>query len=195
MTLPLAALLYLGVLAAARPVATLVPDDAEPADGARTRRPPAVRTGWVLVSLLLGIATHLAWDSLTHGWVAANAPGLQQTLTGSLTVARALQHLSTALGLLVIGFVLWRRRAALLPAAGTPARARLLRTLGVGVVAGLAGAASLTARRPGPPPTLEHALSTAAVGAGLAVGATAAVALAAWWLLRLRGVQVSSRRR
>lgn len=47
-------------------------------------------TGWIVISALLGIATHLVWDELT--W------------------SRLVQHLSTVLGLAVVAVYLWRRR-------------------------------------------------------------------------------------
>ena len=53
---------------------------------------PAARAGvgWIAVSLLLGIATHLVWDELT--WT------------------RLVQHLSTASGMIVLAVFLWQRR-------------------------------------------------------------------------------------
>lgn len=54
--------------------------------------------GWLLLSALTGIATHLLWDALTD---ADFAPG------------RLLQYASTAFGLAAVGWFLWKRRAQL----------------------------------------------------------------------------------
>ncbi|MFE3020010.1 DUF4184 family protein [Streptomyces sp. NPDC059256] len=67
---------------------------------------------WLLLSALIGIATHLVWDSFTHfdGYVVDQVAFLREPVAGGLTPARLLQHLSTAIGLTVLGAHLWRRR-------------------------------------------------------------------------------------
>jgi hypothetical protein len=67
-------------------------------------RPNGVRaTGryaaWLLLSALIGIGTHLLWDSLTEA--------------DFLPSPRLLQYASTAFGLAVVGWFLWKRRADL----------------------------------------------------------------------------------
>lgn len=65
---------------------------------------PAVPWSWVLVSLCAGIATHLVWDSFTHGG----------------EVQRVLQHSSTLVGTLYLAFWL-RRKLKTKPAVEIPA--------------------------------------------------------------------------
>ena len=79
---------------------------------------------WLLapLSILVGIASHLLWDSFTHGegWMVRHYPLLHDPLViaGShTTVSRILQYLSSVLGLAVLAVWYWR-----LPAA-PPARA------------------------------------------------------------------------
>jgi membrane-bound metal-dependent hydrolase YbcI (DUF457 family) len=104
----------------ARPVVDLFPASW------RSRLRPVVdahvQPAWtaVVVSLLVGAATHIAWDAFTH----AGAPLVRVsralrfhlvTLSGyPLSVHTVLQHLSTALGFAVIAYWIWRwyRRTA-----------------------------------------------------------------------------------
>lgn len=98
-------LLYAGVR---RPVAALLPGGRAPhGRGGRSAR----RVGGVLLSVLIGVATHLLWDSFTHadGWAVVHVSPLRARLAGNLTVARAVQHLSTAGGLAAVAAHLWRR--------------------------------------------------------------------------------------
>jgi hypothetical protein len=74
------------------------------------------------LSILVGIASHLLWDSFTHGdgWMVRHYPLLRDQLwiAGNYTsVDRILQYLSSVLGLAVLAVWYWR-----LPAA-PPARA------------------------------------------------------------------------
>ncbi|MGW6278049.1 DUF4184 family protein [Kribbella sp. NPDC055071] len=51
--------------------------------------------GWLIVSALIGIATHLLWDALTDL---------------DFLPSRLLQYASTAFGLVVVGWYLWKHR-------------------------------------------------------------------------------------
>lgn len=187
-SLPAALLVYLGMVAAAPPAATVLREGAVPAP-ARERPSPtrfAVRAGWVLVSLLIGVATHLVWDSITHGWVALNVTALREPLVGSLSAARVLQHVSSALGLAIIAWFVWRRRARLMPEHGTAARTRLLGAVAIASAAGLVGAAVTLVFRWEAVMPLEYFLSVAVTGAGLGATAAGGAMIAGWWLLRLR---------
>ncbi|MFJ7998376.1 DUF4184 family protein [Streptomyces sp. NPDC096310] len=108
----------LGLVAAGRllraPLAALLPAglrlaEAERTNGARAR---ARYTLWLLVSALIGIASHVAWDSFTHGdgLLVTHVPALRAPVVGGLTAARLLQYASTAFGLAALGRHLWRRR-------------------------------------------------------------------------------------
>ena len=83
---------------------------------------------WALasVSILLGVWTHLLWDSFTHndGWVVRRVAVLSAPVTFGayhLTVCHVLQYLSSAVGLAALALWYWR-----LP---TPPAAPLTRTL------------------------------------------------------------------
>jgi hypothetical protein len=79
------------------------------------RRPPQ---GWVasvavvIAASLVGIVTHLLWDSFTHdGWLVDLWPALSTRL-GPLPSYKWLQHGSTVMGLLALAAfgLLWVRR-------------------------------------------------------------------------------------
>jgi hypothetical protein len=85
----------------------------------RAARPP-VWSPRVLVSLLVGAATHLVWDAFTHGgsagvgeWIPAIETRLFTVSGYTAYVFSVLQHTSTALGTSLLAFWIWRwyRRA------------------------------------------------------------------------------------
>ena len=98
----------------ARPVVDLMP--APWRSRLRTVCDAHVQPPWsaVAVSLLIGAATHIAWDAFTH----AGAPLVRVsralrfhlvTISGyPLSVHTVLQHISTALGLALVAFWIWR---------------------------------------------------------------------------------------
>lgn len=62
---------------------------------------------WFFISALIGMATHVVWDSLTEAgsWAIAHLPFLHADLNTGYLVDRLLQHGSTLLGAIII--VLW----------------------------------------------------------------------------------------
>lgn len=74
------------------------------------------RAGWfaVLVSLALGVASHLAWDAFTHadGWAVESFPAFRGTFYAyagqPLSVYRLLQHASTLFGTAYVVAWSWR---------------------------------------------------------------------------------------
>lgn len=197
--LPIAALLYAGLLLAVPPARTLLPDAAtpDPHGHARTRRAaprntPAgvlLRCTWVVASLLVGVLTHLVWDSFTHadGYVVTHVEQLGASAVADVSWARLLQHASTALGLLVLAAAVWRHRRRIVGAAGSSARRRLLTATGACATAAPVGVVVATRSGLDPSPTLdtravvEGLLADAALGAGLGVAACVTLGTAAWW--------------
>jgi hypothetical protein len=88
--------------------------------GGKFRFGGASRFAMILVSLLVGICTHLIWDSFTHGntWTTRNLHVLgRQVHLGSIGFVpfyKVLQHLSTVVGLaiLLVWLAIWYRTAA-----------------------------------------------------------------------------------
>lgn len=66
---------------------------------------------WFLISALIGMATHVVWDSLTEAgsWAIAHLPFLHADLNTGYLVDRVLQHGSTLLGAAIIVIWLVRR--------------------------------------------------------------------------------------
>ncbi len=85
----------------------------------RFRLLPATRFLAILVSLALGIATHILWDGFTHvdGWAVVRSPSLRHFMWvpahRPMHVFVVLQLASTLLGILVltVALVMWYRRA------------------------------------------------------------------------------------
>jgi hypothetical protein len=136
------------------------------------RSPLATPGRWWIAAgaaILAGAATHVVWDAFTHaaGWAAALAPGLGRTIAvGALRLPlhNLLQHLSTALGGLVV--LVWLGRALggrTRGALRAPWRLAVLASFGVVAVA----VGVWNAARWGVPAdywTLEIVLGRAAVG-------------------------------
>ncbi|QDY80515.1 DUF4184 family protein [Streptomyces qinzhouensis] len=144
--LPLALALVAAYYLLRGPVTALLPARFAPAppegppSGAGERTRFAV---WLLVSALIGIVTHVVWDSFTHvdGYVVTRVDFLRDPVPGGLTVARLLQHLSTAVGLVAVGVHLARggRRTG---REGSAVRTRPARAVRWGATAALALAAA-----------------------------------------------------
>ncbi|WP_431836811.1 DUF4184 family protein [Cellulomonas sp. Y8] len=141
---------------------------------------------WVVVSLVLGVLTHVVWDAVTHGdgALVQRVAWLREPLVSGVPAARVLQHLSTAAGLLVLALWAGRRLLAWRRAGGRPVLGRL-QVVGVGAVvtAGTAGAVvgALGATGSG----AEAVLSAAAKDGGTAFFLVGLVVSAAWWLGRV----------
>jgi hypothetical protein len=117
---------------------------------------PLTRLFWIVISLAIGIASHVVWDGCTHleGWGVQAWPALRASvfhLGGStITVYKLLQHGSTLVGLIVLAVCTgrWYRRATEneveLPPRLSPARRSALAAAFalVAVAAGLLKSAS-----------------------------------------------------
>lgn len=159
--LPYALLLTAFWWAARRPlisVFTTLADNDPVVSGRRSARSSGLLAnfGWLVASALVGIATHLVWDAVAHS-------------------ARVIQHLSTAIGLLILLIVFVRHRAL-----------RQLRISPVAVVLLITGVAAwagaLHQHRNDMTSTTEHLLRAGAEAAGLAMSAILAVVITWWWM-------------
>ncbi|WP_243436780.1 DUF4184 family protein [Streptomyces sp. FH025] len=197
-TLPYALTLWALLRAGHRPLASLLSLAAAPSwpgsVGALVRR-----AGWIVLSALIGIATHLVWDSFTHfdGFVVTHAPWLDNAMVGGLSWARALQHVSTIGGLAALAVYGWRGRARLLTGDGRrtgpggAARRRVL--LAMALVTAVGAVAHAWRWLTGPEEVatglplsavVEGALSDAAKGAGAGLIVSLALYVLAWWIRR-----------
>ncbi|MEV7359369.1 DUF4184 family protein [Kitasatospora sp. NPDC091276] len=221
--LPYALALWGLLRAGERPLASLLPLPLpepvpvplpEPSAASRLRTAGALarRAGWIVLSALIGIATHLVWDAFTHfdGFVVTRTPWLNSTLVGGLTWARALQHASTIGGLAAIAVYVWPRRARFLSAEGRtkpvgetrrPVLLAMALVTLVGAVAHawrwLAGPEAVTDGLP-LSAVVEGVLSDAAKGAGAGLIGSLTLYVLMWWsrralaATRLRRVRVDA---
>jgi hypothetical protein len=191
-TLTLVALWYLALRA---PLVDLLPAGIrlripERASWRRDRSAPAaVMT--LIVSAVVGILTHLAWDSFTHdGWLTDLWPALTTQL-GAFPVYKWLQHASTIGGLmaLAIWIAAWVRRTSVIPArrsvASTSSRvAAWLAAVGVFGGAGLITWVWGITR--GVAPFDSGLVFLGATVAGGCAGFAGFVICAIWWVARRR---------
>ncbi len=151
----------------------------------------------IAVSALVGIATHIVWDSFTHSytWPVHYLPWLTQRVTvpllGSIEHCTILQHLSTMLGLLaVVAWVVhWYRNTPpagidRAPAISASRRYMVLGCIGSAAILGGIIRALVVLDTPG----LRHKWETV-----IADGTVTGIALA-WWVLVLYAV-ISARPR
>ena len=120
----------------------------------------------VLVSLLVGAATHSAWDSFTHGGNAGVGEWLPVIETRLFTVSgytayvfSVLQHLSSVVGMIVLGLWTWRwyGRAPEAGEASGGLSPHMRRSLLVAIaVVALTSAGAAAAVRPPAEITLRH---------------------------------------
>jgi hypothetical protein len=124
----------------------------------RAARPP-VWSPSVLVSILVGAATHSAWDSFTHGGAAGLGewlPALETRLFAvsgyTVYVFSVLQHTSTVVGMVVLSAWIWRwygRAAEGDAAAGALSpRARRMLLIAIALAAVIAAGVAAVSRPP-----------------------------------------------
>ena len=69
----------------------------------------------VILAIIVGVATHLAWDSFTHpdGWLVLHVPVLRVQL-GAFTLYRWAQYASSVVGLVAVfaWMIVWTRRTS-----------------------------------------------------------------------------------
>ncbi|MBI9113689.1 DUF4184 family protein [Sanguibacter sp. YZGR15] len=180
--MPLALVLYIALAACVRPARWALPATSE----ATREAPTLLWVVWVVLSLALGVLTHVAWDSFTHsdGWFVENVAALRTDVVGSLTWARLLQHLSTALGLVVLVAFAWRHRGEWLVSSDPRRRARFVRVAAVLGGAAVVGAVAVALVLHDAESGVAHVLSSTAIGAGLGAAAAAVGLSFLWWAVR-----------
>lgn len=170
--------------------------EARPAVVGARRTGAAARAAWLVASLVVGVLTHVAWDSVTHGdgLVVQRVALLQAPALGGMSVARVLQHASTVLGLAVL--VWWVARTAARWRAGG---GRLVVTsggrvvlAGIGLVVAVAAAVSA---RPGLADgvPLENLLTDVVTGAGAAAAIAWIAYAVVWHVIARRAAGVTRR--
>jgi hypothetical protein len=135
---------------------------------------------WTVVSAVIGAATHVLWDAVTHGDIV----GLDAQV-GGMSVYRLLQYVSTAVGAVYLAWWLrrWWRRTAVRPVPAGESLSRRARWGVLGALVALAVTVAvielLTVGLPGLEETgvIEYPLRSLLVGAstGLVLGVAAYV--------------------
>lgn len=177
-----------------QPLVALMPGRLAPFGAQRL---PPHRWRAVLLCLLVGAATHVAWDSFTHeeGWMVQAFSALQVQLFAigayPLHVFQLLQHASTLAGTAFVIWWAWRAYKRLPAVTGSEVFSRATRFwIIAGLAAVAAGWAALEATLPGSlePIALRGALRSAGLAAAeaLGVGVLAYCAATTWLLGRSR---------
>lgn len=193
--LPVCLLMLALLLRFARPVTVLLPEPHRTLVLDQLQAPP--RPAWaggvvLVLSVLLGAATHLLWDTFTHDgtWGTAWLPELDEPLWIALDrpfhLTHLLQHLSTAAGVVVLAFTYrsaLRDRPQPTQRMHDPQRTRvLLACVGVAIIVGAASAHALT------PTTLpaysSHLLVRTVVWSTSCFITLFVIASAVWWRWR-----------
>ncbi len=157
-----------------------------------------VRACWVVVSLVLGVATHVLWDALTDdtGLLVEHLVPLREAATAGWDGSRVLQHASTGLGLVVLAVWLWRRFAAWRGHGGRLGLTRGRVAILAGIVALVAAAAVAAAVHAGQDEVagVEGVLTAAVKAAGSALAAGVLVHAVVWWCLagRRRSAEIAT---
>lgn len=156
------------------------------------RDPSSARIAlWIFYSLMVGLFTHIAWDSFTHaaGWVVQKLPFLSTEIVSGFPVYRILQHGSTLAGLIILA--LWYlKRLKANPAKnprtrGNGLRLTLLLAMAIVPAAVTAALAVAAERATGTALGAESFLWISITSGGTALLVTLAVFAAIWRLISL----------
>ena len=145
----------------------------------------------LLASVLIGLLTHVIWDSATHDGPFVHLVPVLFEQFGPLRLFKWLQHISTVVGLLAVAiFVVWWRRTAPVLEPAPTRLSTISRTIGVVAVlgVGLAVALFLWIRGMlGGASPIDNELVFLVVVVGLAAaGLTALIFALSWWLRRAK---------
>ena len=147
---------------------------------------PAGVTGLALItlSLLLGVATHLAWDAFTHPGPVVDALPLLTMQAGPLVVHKWLQHASSVVGLALLAGWAWRwgqrterRESAAMAGASTRRIVWMLIAGTFVLVAGWVWAVGVALGYAPFDPSIVFMIARISIGAALAVAGGCCV----WW--------------
>ncbi len=190
--LPLSLLMLALLLRFARPLTVLLPEPHRTVVRGQLQRPAGATwaiLGAAVLSILLGAASHVLWDSFTHPgrWGSEVLPWLNhpafEAIDRQFRVATLLQHLSTAAGVIALAVVYrtaLRARRAVVPARGHKQRQRLLLALGAcAAVVGAGSAYALTAATE--PAYASHLLVRSVVWSSSCFATLFVIGSWAWW--------------
>jgi hypothetical protein len=192
--LPASLLLLALLLRFSRPLTVLLPEPHRALVRGQLQQP--VRARWMnllvaVVSVLIGAASHVLWDSFTHQgrWGAELLPELDAPLVAAMDqqvhVTQLLQHLSTAVGVVALAIVYGRAWRAQRPATPRRPDARPALLLAGLVAAVIVGAASAFALTPAKLPAYHsHLLVRTVVWSTSCFAALFVVGSVAWWRRR-----------
>jgi hypothetical protein len=146
--------------------------------------------GVLVLSALVGAATHLLWDSFTHpGWLVDHVAVLRLQL-GPLPLNKWLQHLSSLGGLVILAIWAVRHLRRVEPDAGRPTRFVTATRVGAWVLIVVAGlvAALVTwiGGMAGGMRPFDPSLVFAVARYGIALAGAATVVVVAIWTFALR---------
>jgi len=187
--LPLCLLLLALLLRFGKPLTVLLPEPHRGLVRAQLQPSPhEARRAWAVaaLSVLIGAATHVLWDSLSHQalsvppWMAEPDDPALEAVDGPFQASQLLQHLNTVIGVTLLA---WRYRRALrqqpplAPAAlDAPRRRLLMACLVVAFVVGATAAWLLTPDAIAPRRFVRTLVWSTSCFAALYV-----VASTAWW--------------
>lgn len=146
---------------------------------------PKAAARWVLVSLLAGIATHLAWDAFTH----SDGVGFVRERIFGEPLYRILQHASTVLGSAFLAWWVARRLIPISPAGDVPAIGQRVRIAVLATMLLAPAAAFLSVLLGSNAEALRVAARAAGVTAFSAFGLIALCFSIAWRYRRSNAVQ------
>ena len=170
-----------------------------PALGPVAWRPPGrswpIAVALMMLGAIVGILTHLAWDSFTHeGWLVDALPVLQERV-GPLPLVAWLQHISTVAGLVILAVFATRWVRTTPPdAAYSSSTTAGFRAAAWGAVVGAFGVTGLVVWIGfiafGLPPFDPSPVFLATTAAGGAAGLMGLIVCGIWWIARMSKARV-----
>ncbi|MFC4123457.1 DUF4184 family protein [Nocardia rhizosphaerae] len=147
---------------------------------------PVLLAGSIVLAVVLGAATHVAWDSCTQatGFAVRHWPLLRTRVHGPHLTYNILGYLSSVLGTATLGYVLFRRRHRQLPTLPATVRRPIRLALLVALVLGAGAAIDDPAARTSTYDLIRHT----AVGGARAAAAAWLTYLVVWYCVLRHGL-------